>query len=129
MTYKGYTNQELITLFRSSNKHNFIEFLNTVKDKPCKENVGSQHNHSCLPNTLKDTTESALELSSLPVTEALLDTAQMELTLQSATGMLLQSQPSGMQSDLSDKPLQLENNSDVQDLSVETRQLSLPMVI
>lgn len=61
--YKGYTNEELIVLFRDpSNKtYKFTEFMDKLKEKVCQPSEQIES----LPNTLETTTESDLELDSM----------------------------------------------------------------
>lgn len=55
MNYKGYTQPELLEMFRSPNnsKYKFPEFLDSLKEKECT-----------LKNTSEVTSENALESSS-----------------------------------------------------------------
>lgn len=111
--FRGYTNQELITMFREPKQriHNFIDFLNSIKPKE----------ETCPP--LKETSETTstkdLESSSLNMTEDSSDTSLVEQTCISKNGSFNPTPVLLLAYDSLEKQSELEGSQDVQPSLVE----------
>lgn len=103
--YKGYTNSELLDMFRSpkNKEHNFPHFLDKLSENPCQT----------LNNTSETIIDSDSELNlSQPIVD-LQDAQQTELACTSTNSTLSQVPATESPSDSSDDCSVSQENSDV----------------